>query len=186
MAAWAVLPFPSTVPAAPWASSWVALDLAGSQPCRRQHYPENTRGLGSMVCGLGGLLRQPVLYKLTAPEMQTPGLPGARSPAWRFLVLLPIRFWTPDTLRPTSLPASSEVTTAPTAPTEDLSLNIGDPPRSAHPLAVICIPARHTSFRKKWLPSHWALKPLSGCKLTLEVFFFFSRNYFSWHACNIQ
>lgn len=179
MAAWAVLPFPSTVPAAPWASSWVALDLAGSQPCRRQHYPENTRGLGSMVCGLGGLLRQPVLYKLTAPEMQTPGLPGARSPAWRFLVLLPIRFWTPDTLRPTSLPASSEVTTAPTAPTEDLSLNIGDPPRSAHPLAVICIPARHTSFQKKMASQ--PLGPKAPLRLQTDprgVFFFLQELFF--------
>ena len=101
-----------------------------------------------MVCGLGGLLRQPVLYKLTAPEMQTPGLPGASSPEWHSLVLLPIRFWTPDTLRPTSLPASGEVTITLTAPTEDPSLNTGDPPRSPHSLAVICIPARHIAQKK--------------------------------------
>ena len=78
-------PSPPTVPAAPHASSRVALDLAGSQPYRWQRCPENTRGLGSMVCGLGGLPRQPVLYKLTAPEMQTPGSPGANWPSrWWF------------------------------------------------------------------------------------------------------
>lgn len=131
-----------------------------------------------MVCGLGGLLRQPVLYKLTAPEMQTPGLPGASSPEWHSLVLLPIRFWTPDTLRPTSLLASGEVTITLTAPTEDPSLNTGDPPRSPHPLAVICIPARHISLRKKWLPGHWTQKPLSSCKLTLEVLFFLQELFF--------